>query len=829
MEENQDQTDPENTSENSPRANQPGEQITPRLIEEEMKQSYVDYAMSVIVGRALPDVRDGLKPVHRRILYAMNEMGMFHNKPFKKSARIVGETLGKFHPHGDTAVYDSIVRMVQDFSLRYPLIQGQGNWGSIDGDSAAAMRYSEARLKKLSEEMLTDIDKKTVKFVDNFDGSLKEPTVLPSKVPNLLINGSSGIAVGMATNIPPHNMGEVVDGIIAQVDNPEITIQELMNFIKGPDFPTGALICGRHGIINAYSTGRGRIIIRAKTSLEEVKDKKRIIIEEIPYTVNKAELIKEIAHLVQTKRVTGIDDIRDESDKDGIRVVIALKKDANDSVILNQLYKHTRFQTTFGTVMLALVNNVPKILNLKQLIQSYIDHRREVIRKRTLFDLNKAQSRVHILDGLIIALTNLDETIKVIKGSNTVEDAKNTLLQRFDLSAEQAQAILEMRLQRLTSLEQDKIRKEKEELIKLIAELKSILASEDKVLEIIKTELLELKEKYSDERRSEIIALEKTELNMEDLVKPEEMIITITHSGYIKRLPVNTYKEQRRGGKGVIATGTKEEDFVEDLFTANTHSYILFFTNKGKVYWLKVYYVPEASRQARGKAIVNMLNLEKDEKISAFVPVSEFDEQHFLVMATKKGIIKKTNLANFKNPRKSGIVAVDLKQGDELISVALTDGTNQIILATTNGVASRFSESKVRSMGRTAAGVKGITLKGDDKVIGMVVASDTNTLFTATENGYGKRTTVSGYRMTNRGGVGVRNIICSPRNGRVVAVKSVTDDDDLMFISKKGIIIRTPAKGISVIGRNTQGVRIMKLVSGDKLVAATKVVKENNV
>src|SRR3989338_5655326 len=717
----------ENNQENKQETSQQTDRIVPRLIEDEMKSSYLDYAMSVIVGRALPDVRDGLKPVHRRIFFAMHDMGMLHNKPFKKSARIVGEVLGKYHPHGDMAVYDALVRMAQDFSLRYQLINGQGNWGSVDGDSAAAMRYTEARLKSLAEEMLQDIDKQTVKFVPNFDESLEEPSILPSKEPNLLVNGSSGIAVGMATNIPPHNMAEVVDGIIAQIDNPAITTNELMHHINGPDFPTGALICGKHGIINAYSTGKGKITVRAKTKIEEAKGHKNIIISEIPYMVNKSELVTEIADLVKDKKVYGISDIRDESDREGMRIVIELRKDANYEFILNHLYKHTRAQSTFGVIMLALVNNEPRGLNLKELVKCYIDHRRDIVRKRTEFDLQKAQQRAHILEGIIIALNSIDLAIKLIKESMSAEEAKTALIDNFKLTNEQALAILDLKLQKLASLEQEKIRQEHSDLLKLIEELKTILASEQKISEIIKKELLELKEKYSSKRRSEITSIETTELVMEDLVKPGDMVITITHSGYIKRLPVETYKQQRRGGKGVIAAGTKEEDFIEDLFIANTHSHILFFTNKGRVYWLKVYYIPEAGRQAMGKAIVNLLNLQNDEKVTAFVPVYKFDEQHYLIMATKKGTVKKTDLMAYSNPRKTGIIAITLDPDDELIGVMLTDGNQQIILATKNGMASRFEESKVRPTGRSAMGVKGITLREDD-VMGIVVSSDEKTL-----------------------------------------------------------------------------------------------------
>jgi DNA gyrase subunit A len=803
-----------------------GTKVVQRVIEEEMKQSYVDYAMSVIVGRALPDVRDGLKPVHRRVLYAMHKAGLLHNKPFRKSAFIVGRVMSELHPHGDAAIYDTLVRMAQDFSLRYPLVQGQGNFGSIDGDAPAAMRYSEAKLSKLAEEMLQDIEKKTVKFAPNFDNSSKEPLVLPSKLPNLLINGSAGIAVGMATNIPPHNMGEIIDGVIKQIDNPEITVEELMQFIKGPDFPTGGLICGKNGIINAYSTGRGRIVVRAKTSIEEIKGRQCIVVTEIPYMVNKAELISYIADLVRDKKINGISDLRDESDREGMRIIVELKKESNAEVVLNQLYQHSRLQTTFGINMLALVNNEPKILNLKSLIKHYIEHRREVVRNRTLFDLEKAQSRAHILEGLIVALNNIDKTIKLVKESKSVETARTALISNFKLSTEQANAILDMKLQKLTSLEQENIKKEHQDLLKLIAELKSILDYPQKILDIIKKELLELKERYSDERRSEIIDLEVTELNMEDLVEEEDMVVTITHSGYIKRLPVTTYKQQRRGGKGVIATTTREEDFVRDLFIANTHSYLLFFTNKGKVYWLKVYYIPEASRQAKGKAIVNLLNLDSDEKVTAFIPVKKFDNERFLIMGTKKGITKKTKLIAYSNPRRGGIIAITLDKDDSLINVKLTDGTKQIILATKNGAAVRFKEEDVRATGRSAQGVRGIRLKDNDEVIGMVVADDQKTLLTVTENGYGKRTRVIDYRLISRGGLGVRNIICSERNGKVVSINSVSDNDDIMFISQRGIVIRVPVSDISVIGRATQGFRLMRLVEGDKVVATTKIVKE---
>jgi DNA gyrase subunit A len=798
-----------------------GTTIIQRVIEDEMKQSYLDYSMSVIVGRALPDARDGLKPVHRRILYAMHKAVLFHNKPFRKSAFIVGRVMSEMHPHGDAAIYDSLVRMAQDFSMRYTLIDGQGNFGSIDGDNAAAMRYSEARLRKLSEEMLQDIEKRTVKFVPNFDNTSEEPTVLPSKVPNLLVNGSAGIAVGMATNIPPHNMSEIVDGIMKQMDNPSITVEELMSSILGPDFPTGATICGRSGIISAYKTGRGKITLRAKADIED--DKNRIIVTEIPYMVNKAEMISHIADLVRDKRIVGISDLRDESDREGIRIVIELRKDTNSNVLLNQLYSRSRLQVTFGIMMVALVNNVPKLLNLPQLIGHYIEHRKEIVRKRTLFDLHKAQTRAHVLEGLIIALDNLDRTIKIVRESKSVEEAKSNLISNFNLTQEQSTAILEMRLQRLTSLEQEKVKKEHHDLLKLIAGLKSILQSPQKIIDIIKTELLELKKNYRDARKTQIAEAEAAQFEMEDIIEENECVITITHSGYIKRQPLQTYRQQRRGGKGLIATTTKEEDFVQDIFIASTHSYMLFFTDKGKVHWLKAFYIPEASRQSRGKAIINLISLEENENVTAYVPVKKFDNDHFLVMATRNGTIKKTNLMAYSNPRRNGIIAISLDKADSLIGVKLTDGNKEIILATKNGIAVRFQESDVRPTGRSAQGVRGIRLS-QDTVVGMVVATQDKTLLTITENGYGKRTSISDYRLVSRGSAGVRNIICSKRNGNVVSINSVGNKDEIMLVTKKGITIRTNVSQISVIGRNTQGVRLMDLSENDKLVGAAKII-----
>jgi len=807
-----------------PENEQKEQRIVKRLIADEMKESYISYSMSVIVGRALPDARDGLKPVHRRVLYTMYETGLFHNKPFRKSANVVGNCMAKYHPHGDAAIYDTLVRMAQDFSLRYPLVQGHGNFGSVDGDSPAAMRYSEARLSRLAEEMLEDIDKETVKFQPNFDDSAKEPSILPSKLPNLLINGSSGIAVGMATNMPPHNIIEIADGIIKVIDNPETTVDELLYIIKGPDFPTGALICGRAGIINAYHTGRGKIVVRSKTEVIDKANKKAIIVSEIPYMVNKAVLVEQIADNVRNKRINGISDLRDESDREGIRIVIELKKDANPEIVLNQLFKHTRMQDSFGIINLALVNNQPKVLNIKELIICHINHRRQVIRKRTQFELIKAEERAHILKGLRVALANIDNVVRLIKKSGSTDDARKLLISNFNLTEKQANAVLDMKLQKLSSLEQKKIKDELESLLKLIEQLKAILASEQKILDMIKNELLELKKKYGDERRTYFIDIEE-DIEIEDLIKEEEMVITVTHDGYIKRLPLNTYKQQHRGGKGVIATKTKEKDFVEDIFITSTHSYLLFFTNKGNVQWLKAYKVPEESRIAKGKAIVNLLNV-KDEKITAVIPVREFKKGYYLLMATKKGIIKKTDLAAYSRPRANGIRAINLDSNDELINAALTDGTKNILLATRNGMAVKFSEKDARPIGRTSRGVRGIRLKAGDYVIGMIIADDNKALLTITENGYGKRTLIDNYRLINRGGHGVINIQCSERNGKVVSINSVNDNDELILISRRGIVIRMLANGISLIGRNTQGVRLMRLSNDDNVVSAAKIIND---
>jgi len=744
--------------------------IRERLIEEEMKESFLDYSMSVIVSRALPDVRDGLKPVHRRILYAMHDMGMFHNKPFKKSARIVGECLGKYHPHGDIAVYDSLVRMAQPFSLRYPLIDGQGNFGSIDGDSAAAMRYTEARLKQIAEQMLADINKDTVNFMPNFDGSLQEPEVLPSKIPNLLINGSTGIAVGMATNIPPHNLTEVCDAITKLIDNPETKIIELLNIVKGPDFPTGGIICGKKGVQYTYASGKGKIIVKARSEIEKVKDREQIIVTEIPFLVNKTLLIEQIVSLVKSGYIADIQDIRDESSKKGMRIVIVLKKDADSNVVLNQLMKHTRLRMSFGANMLALVNKEPKILNLKELLTLFIQHRKEVITRRTKYDLKVAEDKAHKLEGLKVALDNIDDVVKLIKESKSADSAMQSLVSRFNLSKVQAQSVLEMRLQRLTSLEQDKIKADLKETLQLIDKLKEILADEKKIYSIIKEETVEIKEKYGDERRTEIVEEEEEEFAVEDLIEEENMAITITHSGYVKRIPLNTYRAQRRGGKGIIGTGTREEDFVEELFVASTHAYLLIFTNKGKVHWLKVYEIPEASRQAKGRPIVNLVEgLEPNEKVTAVVPVRKFKPGRFLLAATKNGIVKKTSLEAYSRPRRGGIIAINLLPNDELVSVELTNGNREILLATKDGWAVKFHEKDAREIGRTGKGVRGIKLRKDDSVVGMVIA-DRKDILTVTEKGYGKRTNSEQYRKTRRGGKGVINIKITPKNGKVVCV-----------------------------------------------------------
>ena len=807
------------------------ERIIPVNIEEEMKSSYLSYSMSVIVSRALPDVRDGLKPVHRRILYAMKDLNLEHNKSYKKSARIVGEVLGKYHPHGDMAVYDALVRMVQDFSMRYPLIDGQGNFGSVDGDSAAAMRYTEARMAAVADEMLADIEKETVDFSPNFDATLEEPQVLPGAVPNLLVNGSSGIAVGMATNMPTHNLSEIVDGTVHYIENPEITIKELIKFVKGPDFPTGGIICGREGIVEAYTTGRGKVIVRAKASIERQKgNKDTIVITEIPYQVNKANLIESIAALVQDKKLEGISDIRDESDKDGIRIVIELKREVEPQIVLNYLYKHTQLETTFGIINLALVNSRPLVLNLKQLIGHYVDHRRVIIRRRTQFDLDKALRRAHILEGLRIAIDHINEIIRTIRSSKDTAIAKVNLMKNFKLSEIQAQAILEMQLQRLTALEQSKIDAEYKELLKKIDEYRTILASEKKIDEIIKDELLEVKKKFADDRRTEI-AGKAEEIEIEDLIAEEDMAITISNDGYIKRLAVDAYRQQKRGGKGVTAMETKEEDFVKHLFIAFSKNYLLIFSNKGIVRWLKVYEIPIASRTAKGKAIINLLSMGNDEQISSIVAVKEFSEDQFIVMATAKGCVKKTSLAAFSNPRKAGIVGITLEKDDYLIGTAVSNGKHEILFATREGKALRFAEKQVREMGRGAKGVRGINLNKEDAVVGMQVflpdiGKTGSTLLTVTGQGYAKRTDFADYRLQSRGGKGIINVKVTSKNGPVVGVVAVTPEDEIMAITKQGMVVRCSVRDIRETGRGAMGVKLIAINSGDEVSSVANVVSK---
>lgn len=799
--------------------------VVSRIIEEEMKQSYLDYAMSVIVGRALPDVRDGLKPVHRRVLYGMMELGLEHSKPFKKCARIVGEVLGKFHPHGDVAVYDTLVRLAQTFSMRYLLVDGQGNFGSIDGDNPAAMRYTEARLSKIAEEILKDIDKDTVNFSPNFDNTLKEPVVLPSAIPNLLINGSSGIAVGMTTNVPPHNISEICSAVVQCIDNPEISSEDLLEFVPGPDFPTGGIIYGTEGIRQAYLTGRGHLTVRARTSVEENRGRQRIIVSEIPFQVNKSQLLEEIAELVKDKKIIGISDIRDESDRDGMRIVFELKTDANSDVVLNQLFKLSKMQTTFGVIMLALVENKPRLLTLKNLIRHFIEHRKVVVVRRTQFELKKAEDRLHILNGLIVALENIDAFVVLIKGSKDAESAKLSMISRYKLSEEQAKAILDMRLQRLAALEQKKIREEKEGLVKDIARYKEILSSDEIVLDIIKDETNDIIKRFGDARRTKIMG-KQHEIGIEDTIEQEDVLVTCTHGGYIKRIPLDFYRQQHRGGKGITATEINEQDFVEHMFIANTHSYLMLFTNKGKVHWLKVYNVPSGSRYAKGKPLPNLIEaLEANEKIAAMISTGSF-ENKFLVMITKNGIIKKTELEEFSRPRKGGIIAISLEENDELIEAKITSGKDEIIIATANGIAVRFNEHDVRSIGRAGRGVRAITLKGDDVVIGMAVPSANQTVLSVTENGFGKRSLVEDYRLIARGGKGVINIKVNERNSRVANIKAVSETDEVMLISQKGILIRCPVRDISVVGRNTQGVRIMRLEPEDRVVAVEKVIAE---
>lgn len=793
-------------------------------IEEDMKKSYLDYSMSVIVSRALPDVRDGLKPVHRRILFAMDELGTTPDKPYRKSARIVGDVLGKYHPHGDTSVYDAMVRLAQDFNTRYQLVDGHGNFGSVDGDGAAAMRYTEARMTKLTQEMLRDIGKDTIDFRPNFDETLKEPIVLPSRFPNLLVNGSSGIAVGMATNIPPHNLREVIDGIVILLDDPDTDIDSLMKAIKGPDFPTGAQIMGKEGIKSAYRSGRGKIRLRAVAEIEETnKGRHRIIVSELPYQVIKANLIQKIAEYVRDKRIEGISDLRDESDREGMRIVIELKRDANPNVVLNNLFKHTQLQITFGVIMLALVNGEPKVLNLKEVLHHYIEHQKEVIVRRTQFDLNKAQERAHIVEGLKIALDHIDEVIRIIRSSKDDSTAKESLMENFGLSEKQSQAILDMRLKRLTGLERDKLEEEYEALIKEINRLKSILASERMVLNIIREELLEIKEKYGDMRKTRIMP-SADEINVEDMIEEEDVVITLTHFGYIKRMPEGTYRPQRRGGKGIIALTTREEDFVEDLFITSTHDTLLFITNKGKVYSLRAYEVPDAGRQAKGTAIINLLNLSSDEKVSSIIPIKEFNKECNLVFVTKKGIIKKTSLEQFTNIRKNGIIAIGLREDDELISVKMTDGKRELILVTKKGMAIRFSEDDVREMGRNATGVKAITLNDDDIVVAMELVEKGKYLLVISVKGFGKRTSLDEYKTQIRGGKGLITYNIKDKTGDIVSAKVIYENDEIMMISQSGIIIRLNTNDISAMGRNTQGVTLMKIDEDDKVVAVAKYV-----
>ncbi len=799
----------------------------PVNIEDEMRQSYMDYAMSVIIGRALPDVRDGLKPVHRRVLFAMYDLGNDWNKPHKKSARVVGDVIGKYHPHGDAAVYDTIVRLAQDFSMRYPLVDGQGNFGSVDGDPPAAMRYTEIRMARIAAEMLADLDKDTVDFVPNYDDTLREPAVLPARIPNLLVNGSSGIAVGMATNIPPHNLGEVVDAAIALAKKPEITVRELMRVIQGPDFPTGGFIYGRAPIKEAYETGKGILQVRARAFTETDKRTGRtsIIVNEIPFQVNKARLLERIAELVNDKRIDGVADLRDESDRDGMRIVIELKRDTVAQVVLNQLYKLTPMQESFGVIMLAIVDGRPQLLNLKEMLRHFLDHRREVVRRRTAFELRKAEERLHILEGLKIAIEQLDAVIKLIRSAADPAVAKEGLIRRFKLSQIQAQAILDMRLQRLTGLEREKIIREHEEVTALIKRLKEILADEREVLKLVVSELEEVKKSYGDERRTEIVD-EKAEISLEDMIVEEDMVVTISHQGYIKRTAASLYRAQRRGGKGKIGLTTREDDFVAHLFVASTHSYILFFTTTGRVYWVKVHEIPQAGRAAKGKAIVNILNLGKEEHVSAFLPVREFQEGRYVVFATKRGQVKKTALSAYANPRPSGIIAIDLEQGDQVIGVRLTDGNQEILLSTRLGQAIRFKEAQVRPMGRVTAGVKGIQLDDGDEVVSVEIVTAGSTLLAAAEHGYGKRTPSEAYRVQARGGKGIITMKVNERTGRVVAVTQVASDDQVMLVSDRGRIIRLRVDDIKVIGRNTQGVRLIELEPGERLVTMAPVAEK---
>lgn len=805
--------------------------ILPVNIEDEMRKSYIDYAMSVIVGRALPDVRDGLKPIHRRILYSMYQLGLMPDKGYRKSAFIVGDVMGKYHPHGDAAIYETLVRLAQDFSIRYPLVDGHGNFGSIDGDPPAAQRYTEARLSKIAVEMLTDLDKQTVDFMPNFEETLQEPKVLPSRFPNLLVNGSQGIAVGMATNIPPHNLGEAIDAVIKTIENPDITIDELLNYIKGPDFPTGGIILGYEGIREAYTTGRGKIIVRAKTEIEQVSETKtRIIVKEIPYMVNKARLIEKIAELVRDKKIEGIADLRDESDRSGMRIVIELKRDTNPNVVLNRLYAHTQLQDTFGVIMLALVDGQPKVLTLKEIIHYYIEHQKDVVVRRTRYELNKAQDRAHILEGLKIALDHIDAIINLIRSSPTVQVAKDGLMKNFNLSDVQAQAILDMRLQRLTGLERKKIDEEYDEIMKKVQHYKEILANEWMVLDIIKNELSEIKNKFADERRT-LITHKIDEINVEDLIEKQDMVVTMTHFGYIKRLSVDAYKTQKRGGKGILGMDTKEDDFVENIFTTTTHDQILFFTNMGRVFKLKTYEIPEAGRQSKGTAIINLLSLKPNERVNAVISLGGINEDMvskcYLAMVTRNGLIKKTKLSEFENIRKDGIIAIKLNNGDELISVKLTNGDDELIIGTSKGMAIRFNEKDVRPMGRSACGVKAMALNDDDYIIGMDLVDKNAKVLLVTKNGYGKRTELSEFRTQSRGGKGLIASNITDKTGELVAIMIVKDDDDVMLITSNGTLIRTAVSSISVMHRNAQGVKIMD-VNGDVITSIDRIAKEDD-
>ena len=793
--------------------------LMPLELEDELKKSFISYAMAVIVSRALPDVRDGLKPVHRRIIYAMTELGVTPDKPHRKSARIVGDVLGKYHPHGDSAVYNSMVRMAQSFSMRYLLVDGQGNFGSVDGDDPAAMRYTEARMSKICLELTRDLDKETVDFYPNFDETLMQPEVLPSRFPNLLVNGSSGIAVGMATNIPPHNLGEVIDGVCHMIDHPDCTVEDLMQFIKGPDFPTGAVILGKSGIHEAYRTGKGRIIVRAKTDIEPMGNgRDRIVVTEIPYMVNKARLVEKIAELVHEKRLEGVSDIRDESDRRGMRIVIELKKDVNANVVLNFLYKHTQLQDTFGAIMLALVNGEPKYLSLREMIRHYIDHQKDVIVRRTRYDLNKAEARAHILEGLLIALDHIDEVIALIRASRTDAEARDGLMSRFGLTEKQATAILDMRLRRLTGLERDKIEAEYQELLKQIEYFRAVLANERMVLDIIKTEITDIRNRFADERRTEITALDG-EIDVMDLIQEEDMVVTLTHFGYVKRLPKATYRAQKRGGKGIIGATTREEDFVEQLFVTSTHDPLMFFTDRGRAYQLRCYEIPEAGRMARGTAIVNLLPIEGGEKVTAMLPVPEEKVAgHYLVMATRMGLIKRTELKDFENLRRSGLIAIVLREEDELIGVALTDGTRDVLLGTRGGMAIRFSETDVRVMGRVSMGVKSIELAEGDEVVAMSIVEEGEQVLSITRNGFGKRTEIDEYRVQSRGGKGIKAMNLTEKTGLLAGQLLVDEDEDILLITDDGTVIRTPVSSISTHGRNTQGVRIMRVEEGSQVV-----------